>query len=139
MNQTAETAFPVPVVRLIIPDFEGRVLILQRQQSRYGNQHWCLPGGKVDYGDTVEQTVRKELKEETGLDCLEARFLFDQESLPLQPGKMHCINVYVACRTAGELVLNEESSEFRWIGREQLAQTELVFRNGEGLAIYWQS
>jgi len=139
MNPAAITAFPVPIVRLIVTDPDGRALILRRQHTGYGHGQWCLPGGKVDYGVTVEQAVRDELKEETGLDCLEARFLFYQDSLPLEPGKMHCINLYFRCRTAGDLVLNRESSEFAWIGREQLSDYALVFRNDEGLERFWQS
>lgn len=138
MNPSANTAFPVPVVRLIVTDSVGRVLILRRQHTGSGNGHWCLPGGKVDYGMTVEQAVRNELQEETGLDCLEAEFLFYQDSLPPQPGTMHCINLYFRCRVAGDLLLNEESSEFCWIGPEQLAEYALVFRNDEGLRRFWQ-
>ena len=139
MSQSAETAYPIPTVRLVVTDAEGRVLILRRQKTRHSDGQWCLPGGKVAYGETVEESVRRELKEETGLDCLEARFLFYQDSLPLQAGRMHCINFYFECQTAGSVVLDQESSDFLWIGREELPQTELVFRNGEGLAVYWDS
>ena len=139
MNPSATTAFPVPAVRLIVTDTAGRVLILRRQNTGSGEGQWCLPGGKVDYGATVEQAVHTELKEETGLDCLETRFLFYQDSLPLEPGTMHCINLYFWCRAAGDLVLNRESSEFAWIGREQLADHPLVFRNDEGLERFWKS
>jgi len=139
MHSSATATFPVPAVRLIVTDPDGRVLILRRQHSGSGNGQWCLPGGKVDYGVTVEQAVRDELKEETGLDCLEATFLFYQDSLPLDPGTMHCINLYFRCRTAGDLVLNEESSEFAWIGPEQLGAFALVFRNDEGLERFWRS
>ena len=41
-----------------------------------------MPGGKIDYGETVEQAARKELREETALECIAARFLFHQDSLP---------------------------------------------------------
>jgi mutator protein MutT len=138
-NPLSKTAFPVPVVRLIVTDAQGRVLILRRQSTGHALGQWCLPGGKVDYGATVEQAVRAELKEETGLDCLEAKFLFYQDSLPPEPGMMHCINLYFRCRTTGDLVLNRESSECAWIGPEQLADYALVFRNDEGLERYWQS
>ena len=135
---SAATAFPIPIVRVIVRNTEGRVLILKRQPSGYGAGQWCLPGGKVEYGETVEQAVRKELKEETSLDCLEATFLFYQDSLAPEPGKIHGINLYFACRTVGEIELNEESTEFRWISREELAGFDLAFRNQEGLERFWQ-
>lgn len=138
MNPRDPTTAPVPVVRLIVTDAQGRVLILQRRHTRHGDGEWCLPGGKVDYGDTVAEAACRELQEETGLDGRDARFLFYQDSLPLTPGAMHCINLYFACPLAGALVLNQESSAYRWISREELSVTPPAFRNGEGLARYWQ-
>ena len=136
MNE-GSPSHPVPVVRLVIPDEKGRVLVLRRRASEYATGDWCLPGGKVDYGDTVEHTVAKELAEETSLRCTSSRFLFYQDSLPLEPGKMHCINLYFECEVSGSIVLNEESSEFAWIGSDQLGRYEIAFRNDEGLRRYW--
>jgi len=50
---------PIPVVRLIVTNAEGRVLVLRRAANTAGGNLWCLPGGKVDYGDTVEKAVCK--------------------------------------------------------------------------------
>jgi len=122
---------------LIVTNHDGRVLLLRRAAAEYGNNAWCLPGGKVDYGDTVEGTVAKELQEETGLRCEEAKFLFYQDSPAIQPGKMHCINFYFECRATGEIQLNAESSEAVWIGPEDLDRFEVVFRNDEGVKRYW--
>jgi 8-oxo-dGTP diphosphatase len=128
---------PVPVVRLIIPDDEGRVLILRRARTAYGEGAWCLPGGKVDYGEAAEQAVMKELREETALRCERARFLFYQDSLPLAPGGMHCINLYFECRVTGTLTLNPESSDSTWVGPDAVDRYEMAFRNEEGLRRYW--
>ena len=128
---------PVPVVRLIVRDREGKVLILRRAATAYGEGAWCLPGGKVDYGETVEQAVAKELREETTLSCETARLLFYQDSLPPEPGGMHCINMYFECRVTGEVVLNPESSASAWIGPDELGRYEIAFRNDEGLRRYW--
>jgi 8-oxo-dGTP diphosphatase len=136
-TMTDKNSFPVPVVRLVIPDVEGRVLALRRQNCDYGEGLWCLPGGKVDYGDTVEETVAKELMEETSLECTESRFLFYQDSPPEAPGLMHCINLYFECRVSGDITLNEESSEYAWIARDNLDSYEMIFLNDEALRRYW--
>jgi len=130
-------SYPVPIVRLIIPEKAGRVLILKRAESRHGLGAWCLPGGKVDYGDTVEEAAARELYEETSLVSNSMRFLFYQDSLPPEPGGMHCINLYLACAIEGKLSLNRESSEFAWIGPEELSNYEIAFRNDEALIRYW--
>ena len=130
-------ARPVPVVRLIVQNAEGGVLVLRRAGTSHAEGGWCLPGGKVDYGETVEQAVRKELREETALECGQARFLFYQDSLPPQPGEMHCLNLYFECSVSGDLKINPESSEWAWIGPDGLDRYEIVFRNDEGLRRYW--
>jgi len=136
-NAKNTPGYPVPVVRLIVPDTDGHVLVVRRRGGGYAPGDWCLPGGKVDYGDTVERTVAKELTEETALKCTSAEFLFFQDSLPLAPGQMHCINLYFRCAAQGKIVLNPESSEHAWIGPDDLDHYALAFRNDEGLQRYW--
>ncbi len=128
---------PVPAVRLIALNESGRVLILRRVSGSTAEGFWCLPGGKVDYGDTVEQAAVRELDEETGLRATKLRFLFYQDSLPPTPGTMHCINFYFECLAEGKPVLSDESVEAQWIGTEDLSRFAIAFRNDEGLARYW--
>jgi 8-oxo-dGTP diphosphatase len=115
------------------------VLIVRRSKVNEASSPgaWCLPGGKVDYGETVEQGAARELEEETGLRAKALRFLFYQDSLPHQPGQMHCINLYLECEADGCVALNDESTDSAWIGVEDLPRYSLVFRNDEGLRRYW--
>ena len=106
------------------------------QSSRKGGS-WCLPGGKADYGETVEQAVVREVREETALECSDVRFLFYQNSLPYEAGGMHCLNLYFECAFSGTLALSDESSDFAWISEADLCRYDLVFRHGEGLLRYW--
>jgi mutator protein MutT len=130
---------PVPAVRLVVQNDAGKVLVLRRAASSTDGGRWCLPGGKVDYGDTVEQAAARELQEETGLAARDLRFLFYQDGQPVAPGRMHCINLYFECRAEGVLSLNDESAEAAWIGPEELASYALTFRNDEALLQYWNA
>jgi len=136
--ENMEKIHPVPVVRLIVTDPNGQVLILKRQSTGHASGEWCLPGGKVDYGETVVESISKEIREETSLNCKTTRFLFYQDSLPMKPGGMHCINLYFECEIEGMVRLNEESSEHAWISQEDLPRYSLTFRNDEGLLRYWR-
>jgi len=131
--------FPIPAVRLIVPDEKDRVLILRRIHTNHAPGAWCLPGGKIDYGETVEKAGQRELFEETGLFCEEMKFLFYQDSLPLETGAMHCINFYLECRCRGPILLNHESSDYAWMSPEEFAQYPLAFRNDEAVQYYWQN
>jgi 8-oxo-dGTP diphosphatase len=57
----------VPVVAGVVVKQDSKYLLVQEKQPKaYGL--WNLPAGRVDVGDTIEQTAVKEAKEETGFD-----------------------------------------------------------------------
>lgn len=136
-GRASDSMAPLATVRLVVPDPHRRVLLLRRAETDYASGGWCLPGGKVDYGETVEEAVHRELREETALECGEVRFLFVQDNLPSAPGRMHCINLYFECVAHGALRLNAESSEAAWVGPGELDAYDIAFRNDEALRRYW--
>lgn len=123
----------VPCIRVIVEDWQNRILLLKRDNCKHGVGGWCLPGGKVDYGQTLVQACIDELQQETGLVPIDCKFLFYQDSLPLKKGSMHCLNHYFLVEARGQVVLNDESSEFKWVFPDEICKYELVFRNDEGI------
>jgi 8-oxo-dGTP diphosphatase len=56
----------------IIPFSSDRILLVKRNTVPFKG-YWALPGGRMDPGETVEQTIIREVKEETGLDVTMVR------------------------------------------------------------------
>jgi len=127
---------PIPVVRVVLENLEGKLLLLKRTNTEYAPRQWCLPGGKVDYNEAVEDACKREVKEETGLEISDLRLLSFQDNLPISSGKMHCINLYFVARTSGDVRLNKESSEFRWILPFDYSAFNIAFGNAEGIEQY---
>ena len=128
---------PIPVVRLIVPDDKGQILLLRRASTEFCPDMWCLPGGLVDYAETVEEAAGRELREECRLELISIKFLFYQDSLPPVNGELHCVNFYFDCRVQGNLKLNAESSDHAWVSRSEIAGYDIAFKNEEGLIRYW--
>jgi 8-oxo-dGTP pyrophosphatase MutT (NUDIX family) len=57
-----------PAARALVLDPEGRVLLVRFINPDTGEQFWTTPGGGIDPGESLEDAVRRELREETGLD-----------------------------------------------------------------------
>ena len=124
---------PIPAVRALVENDAGQLLLLKRANTRFGNNLWCLPGGKVDLGQTVEEALESELAEELSVQLVVATFFFYQNSLPMEPGGLHFINFYFHCRVEGEPKLNKESSDYAWIGPDHMEEYEITFNNDEAV------
>ncbi len=55
----------------------GKMLVMHR--NKHGTQYYTLVGGRVNTGETVEQALVREIKEETGLDITKARLVFTEK------------------------------------------------------------
>jgi ADP-ribose pyrophosphatase YjhB (NUDIX family) len=57
---------------------ERQILLIQHKNHGDGRSYWLLPGGGMEPGEAPEDTTRREMKEETGLDVCVERLLLDQ-------------------------------------------------------------
>jgi 8-oxo-dGTP diphosphatase len=79
----------------ILPD--GRIVLIRRRDDG----RWALPGGMVDWGEDIPNTVRRELMEETGLELVEIRRLVGVYSAPDRDPRIHSICVVVEAEVHG--------------------------------------
>ena len=133
-----KTKRPFLAVRAIIANDDGKVLILKRANTLHGDGKWCLPGGNVEYGQSVQEAVKKEIKQEIFITCTDFFFLFIVENLPSEESDLHYVNLIYKCVSEGILHLNYESSDYAWIGPEDLKDFKFAFRNDIALGMYWE-
>lgn len=88
---------PSPTVDVVVHLPQKGVLLVRRANPPYG---WALPGGFVDYGETVEQAAVREAREETGLN-VELTGLLGVYSDPLRDPRQHTMSVVFTAGVKG--------------------------------------
>jgi phosphoglycolate phosphatase len=107
---------PVCTVGALIYDGGGQVLMIRTQ--KWSNL-WGIPGGKIKFGEPSVEALRREIKEETGLDVGEIIFVMAQDCIQSKEfyRPAHFVLLNYTCRVDGSAAvkLNEEAQEFRWM------------------------
>jgi ADP-ribose pyrophosphatase YjhB (NUDIX family) len=117
---------PVCTVGALVFNAAGEALMVRTQKW---SGLWGIPGGKIKYGETSEEALRREIKEETNLDIEDIRFALAQDCVRSREfyREAHFVLLNYTCRAAGPCVvrLNEEAQEFRWMRPGDALKMEL--------------
>jgi 8-oxo-dGTP diphosphatase len=102
---------------------DGRVLIVRRARPP-AHGLYTLPGGGVELGETLEQAVIREIREETALEIEPVALVGFRQAIARDAGgrvERHFVILPFAARfVRGEISLNEELAEARWLALDEL-------------------
>jgi 8-oxo-dGTP diphosphatase len=117
-------------VGAVIEDKKGRILLVKHVPSRAGfwQGKWICPGGKLEEGETIEEGIKREVKEETSLNIELIRPLvpFDRIVKENNKTKLHVIYIdYMAKLVGGVLKPDSDVGEGCWVDRNNLPQLDL--------------
>lgn len=122
----AAREFPIVTVGALIFNEAGQVLMIRTQ--KWSNR-WGIPGGKIEWGETAVAALRREVKEETGLEIDDIRFILVQDCIQSREyyRAAHFVLLNYTCQARDGLpvVLNDEAQEFRWVAVEEAARLPL--------------
>lgn len=121
---------PIPTVDIII-ELEGGIVLIERRNAPQG---WALPGGFVDYGETLEHAAVREAKEETGLD-VSLQQLFHVYSDPSRDPRQHTVSTVFIATAQGEPVGADDALRAAIFDPDQLPEP-LCFDHGQILVEY---
>ncbi len=118
----------VHVVAAVIWGKDDCVLLARRPEHLHQGGLWEFPGGKVDVGETVEQALIREIKEELSLSVDPENCAFLQQVHHDYPDKSVLLEFWQISAFSGTAVGNE-GQEVRWVPVQELSEYEFPAAN----------
>jgi len=125
---------PAPTVDIIIEFEERGVILIDRLNPPHG---WALPGGYVDYGESLESAAVREAKEETSLDVALIG-QFHAYSDPARDPRQHNISIVFIARASGNPKAASDAKSIGVFSKDDLPQP-LVFDHSQILRDYFHA
>lgn len=122
---------PYPTVDIII-EYNNKIVLIKRKNPPLG---WAIPGGFVDYGESLPSAAIREAKEETSLSVTLIEQFYTY-SRPDRDPRFHTISTVFIAKGEGELKGEDDAKEARAFSEEELPQ-DIVFDHQEILKDYF--
>jgi ADP-ribose pyrophosphatase YjhB (NUDIX family) len=123
---------PLPTVDIII-EVKGGIVLIERKNPPYG---WAIPGGFVDYGESVEDCAVREAREETGLNIRLKDLLYVYSRPDRDPRHHTLTTVFIA--TADGLPVAADDAKAAGVFSARTLPAALAFDHADILTDYFQ-
>jgi len=116
---------PLVGVGAVVFNARNEILLIKRGKApRYGE--WMVPGGTLEWGETLEEAVRREVREETGIDIEVEAFVELIEAITPGAGGFHYVILdYAARSTGGVLAAATDALDAVWVSPGSLGGFDL--------------
>jgi ADP-ribose pyrophosphatase YjhB (NUDIX family) len=126
-KKNAESRPPLATVGALI--FNAKKEALMIRTHKWSNL-WGIPGGKIKWGETSENALRREILEETGLKISGIKFALVQDCIHSKEfyHDAHFVLLNYTCRCTAKnprVILNDEGREFRWLNLQEVKKMKL--------------
>ncbi|OGI92078.1 hypothetical protein A2933_02445 [Candidatus Nomurabacteria bacterium RIFCSPLOWO2_01_FULL_46_18] len=115
-------------VKILLKNKEGRYLALLRSKEKYPEVggKWDVPGGRINAGSSLEENLKRETKEETGLEVSNiTKLIAAQDILKPQKNK-HTVRLTYMGEADGEVKLSEEHTDYKWVELNEIKKLEPI-------------
>ena len=121
-----EKSYPEPTVGGLILNDKKQILLAK---SRKWKDRFTIPGGHVELGETLEEALKREIKEETGLKIMPIRFLLLQEAVYsrefYKPKHFIFLDYLCEAQTTDVEVDEDEIQDFVWVDPRKAAEMDV--------------
>ena len=104
----------------ILDDDSNMLLLLRSAKSRWMPEKWGLPGGKIESGETAEEAVIRETKEEASLNIQNLTYLKDLSN--------KSVDLFYTTSYDGNVQIDFEHDDYEWVSRADVEQYDTTPR-----------
>ena len=136
------------LVTIAFVTWRGKILIVKRGESVTETGKWCLPCGYVDYDETIEESIGREIWEETGIDV---RNFIDINSLkpvgifshPIGKKQNIHMDYIINLKDSDEpkidtsIIDTLETTDVKWISFDEVGSYQFAFKHEEKIKNYY--
>ena len=106
-------------------DHDGRILISKRPEGKHMPGFWEFPGGKLEIGETPEECLIREIKEEIDINL--SNFCFSPLTFSLNEyDEFNILLLLYVCREWEGIILGKEKQELKWVFPKDLYDKNLL-------------
>ena len=117
---------------------DGKILLVRRAKSP-ARGFYSLPGGRVEFGETLHAALHREVAEETALKVEIVDLAAWREVMPETGGGGHYLIMSFASRWIGnEPVLNDELDDYKWLAPDAVGELKMTFGLQEVILSAWR-
>ena len=123
---------------------DGKVLIIRESSSYEEGTNmgkYDFPGGRIEPGEALETALKREAKEECGLDIQIGQPFYVGEWRPVVKGaKLQIFGIFFKCRAENsKIVLGSDFDDYKWIGYDEREKFNLLPAVGEAIEILFEN
>lgn len=109
-------------VKVLLKNKEGKYLLLYRSPEKYPEvkgDRWDIVGGRIELGSPLLDNLKREVKEEIGLELIKAPRLIAAQDILRVPGR-HIVRLTYVGEIDGNPILDNDHLEYRWFSIDEL-------------------
>ena len=113
-------------VKVLLKSDDNKYLFLKRAASfGSGGQQWDIPGGRINVDESLDDALRREVREETDLE-LEQYELVAAQDIFAPDKDIHVVRLtYIGLAPKGKITISDEHAEYTWMTRDEAIKQPL--------------
>lgn len=122
-------------IKVLIKNKKSQILVLKvninllkKVKGWNGEEYWDIPGGRIKKGDTIEETLKREVVEEIGVSKIYSikpvEMLLSNIRIPVESNDVGLILSIYSCEIGEDqkIILSKENTEYRWVEPKEAAK-----------------